>query len=361
MKPILNIYNLISKPNDKMINIIEEDKKVIIKEPKVARTNRNATIDLFRLFASVGVIALHVKTSTEVSEIYNKFFWTLCVPYFYTTSLIYYIVSSQKSTIKAHYTKIYSRIIIPYLAWTAVYMSLFLLKDFITGKSRVIEFWRILFYGESSVQLYFVPTLIFLQLLALSISLLFINSKKDYKKGIVILIVSISYFIIGDVFNCFGSAETGNFLGLIIYLTFAFYLVSLQNNSINQPVFMIVGAILTIAAITSNFLNYRFEVLGYSLLLPVSGMGLFLIAVSNPLKNVPEWLIRLSSVSFGIYLCHVLFLEALEFVLEKYFSNIQYNFAIKTTTICFVFFTSLYFVLVLRRSVFLKKYFLGES
>lgn len=361
MKRILNIHNLIGKPNNPMIQVIEEDRKAISKKPKVTQTNRNTTIDLFKLLASIGVIALHVKVSTQAAETYNNFFWPLCVPYFYTTSLIYYIASSKKTTIQNQYSKIFIRIIVPYLAWTIIYMSLFLVKDFITGKSRDIELWRIIFYGESAVQLYFVPTLIFMQLLALSISLLYTDFEKNLTKGIALLITSLTYFVIGDIYNCFGSATTGQFLGLAIYLAFAFYLVSQQNNMINRPIYMLAGSFLTITAILCNFLGYRFEFMDYSLLLPISGIGLVLIAVCNPFRNVPEWLIKLSSASYGIYLCHVLFLEALEFGIEKYFSGIKYDFFFKTITISFIFFSSLLFIFFLRKSVLLKKLFLGEN
>ncbi len=55
------------------------------------------------------------------------------------------------------------RIVIPYLCWTIIYISAFLVKDTISGEHRDYDWIGIFFYGQSAVHLYFLPVLISLQ------------------------------------------------------------------------------------------------------------------------------------------------------------------------------------------------------
>lgn len=57
----------------------------------------NTTVDLARLLASLGVVALHVHNSTPTAQAMGDFVWPLCVPFFYVASLTYFAARLSKS------------------------------------------------------------------------------------------------------------------------------------------------------------------------------------------------------------------------------------------------------------------------
>ncbi|RRB11256.1 acyltransferase family protein [Larkinella knui] len=324
-------------------------------------TQRNTTVDFARLVAAFGVIALHVKSTTASAEIYNTFFWPLCVPFFYVASLTYFISGVKSISIPKQYRKIAKRIVVPYLAWTLIYLSLFLTKGFITGNYNDFVWWRILFYGESAVQLYFISTLIFLQAFALSIYLLLQQQTPSRVMGVFLLILSIGYLLIGDINNCFGVAATGQVLGILLYTSAAFYLAPKISQMTNRPTLAILGLLLLLFAVGSNFLGYKYEIAGYSLVLPIGGIGLFFFVVGFPGLKLSARLVALTSASFGIYFSHIVFLEAFEFLIEKGFhGQLVYGFWLKTGVTLAVFSCSLLLVVLIRKIPVARKILLGE-
>jgi peptidoglycan/LPS O-acetylase OafA/YrhL len=323
---------------------------------------RNNTVDVVRLIAAFGVIALHVKSTTASAEIYNTIFWPLCVPFFYVASLTFFVNSIKAVSIVNQYKKIAKRIVIPYLAWTLIYLSLFFAKGFITGNYSHFVWWKVLFYGESAVQLYFISTLIFLQALALSLYLISQQKTSFRVTGLVLLGLSISYLWIGDRNDCFGVAATGQVLGILFYIATAFYLAPKVSRIVNRPVLAIFGLLLILFAVGSNFLGLKHDILGYSLILPIGGIGLFFFVVGFPGLTLSTTVLALTSASFGIYFSHILFLEAFEFLIEKKFQgHFEYDFWLKTFVTLSVFVCSLILVLTIRQIPVARKILLGEG
>jgi peptidoglycan/LPS O-acetylase OafA/YrhL len=102
-------------------------------------------------------------------------------------------------------------------------------------------------------------------------------------------------------------------------------------------------------------------VLGYSLILPVGGIGLLLLTIGFPKTTIPRWLSNLASASFGIYLSHVLFLEAFEFFVKRSSHvSIDYNFSVKAVEVTLIFLVSAMFTYVIRRKQIGRQILLGE-
>lgn len=318
-------------------------------------------MDVFRIVAAFGVISLHVKSSTFSASLYHVFFWPLCVPFFYVASLTFFTASLQKNlSIKLQFSRTLKRLILPYFVWTILYEILFFLRSLFTNAPHKFIFWRVLFYGESAVHLYFVPTLIFFQIITLSIILLTKPETNRRLLGIFLLIFASVYFLIGEFYDCFGVATVGQIFGIVLYLSCAFLASEITKKYLNIPLLVRIGLILVTCAIVGNYFNKPWIILGYPMILPVGGIGLFLISLGLPHISVPSWIVKLSSTSFGIYLCHVVFLEGFELVLEKYFKIQFYDFWVKSALVSIIFLSSLAFVFVVRRNFYMRKLLLGE-
>lgn len=61
-------------------------------------SRRNITVDIARIIAAFGVIAIHVSASTKAASEVGNFFSPLCVPFFYLISLTYFIAGLKKES-----------------------------------------------------------------------------------------------------------------------------------------------------------------------------------------------------------------------------------------------------------------------
>lgn len=325
---------------------------------------RNTTVDFARLLAAYGVIALHVPTSTIGAHWLNVVFWPLCVPFFYIISLVYFVagLAKAKSSTKGILARVWRRLVLPYLAWTAIYTSLLIVKTLLVHGTREFIWWRILLYGESAVQLYFLPTLLLLQSLAMALYLLLRGGKAKRATGGLLLMGGLLYLGWGIYQHCFGVATVGNLAGISIYLVAAFWLAPATENSRPSASYLVLGGICTLGAIFCNASGYIGLLGGYPLILPLGGLGMLLLTLGFPALRLAPWLTKLAAASFGIYLCHVLFLEAIELLLERlYPALVVYNFPVKLAEITFLFGAAAGFTFLLKRVPPARKLLLGES
>lgn len=323
---------------------------------------RNNLADLMKLIAAFGVICLHVGASTYEASILNLIFWPLCVPFFYAVSLTYFIRSLKSTPIKEVFKKTWKRIVIPYLAWTCIYVGMLWAKSILVNSDRSFVWWRVLFYGESSIHLYYIPTLLAMQAFAFGLFLLFSEHSKSKKLGWVLLAICFCYLLIGNIYDCFGVAALGQLFAMAAYLIGAFTFAGhVKDTRIHMPL-IILGTGLLLVAIISNFIGIHYTVLDYPLLLPIGGIALLLLVLGLPMKNMHPWIFAITTTSYGIYLSHVLFLEAFEFAIERYYAGeAYYNFALKILVVTGVFVISVFFTYVIRTIPILKEVLLGEK
>ncbi len=320
---------------------------------------RNESIDFLRLFCSFGVIALHLYCDTPASEMINAFFWPICVPFFYVTSLVYFISNLKLMSVGEVLLKNFKRLLVPYFAWTLIYVMLFQIQGLLTGKLRPLSLWRVVLYGESSVQLYFLPTLFILQILTISVYLLFVLKKRILLASFL-LSVAVIYIYIGDYFNCFGVAHTGQIFGFVVYITFSLF-VSMRSSMITNRSSLTIGSFLVISSICLNMIGKNIQFLDYSMILPLAGVGLFLVGFGMQDVRFNKHILSLSSLSFGIYLVHIVFLEGMQFLLQNVMStDIYYNFINKLLLSSVLLVFSVGSIMLIQKFDFAKKYLLGE-
>lgn len=324
-------------------------------------SSRNLNIELVRLIASFGVIAIHVHSTTQWAEYLSFLFIPLCVPYFFTASIVFFVGGLGKYSTKEVFSKTWERIAIPFLSWTTIYSSLLYIKYITVGSRVTMLFWRVWLFGESAVHLYYLVTLIILQLIALALYLIFIDKKK-VRNGLLLLAVCSIYVFFALLNKAAGFRNSYFFLGFLLYIGFAF-----SKKYMLWKVFSMVGSQYVYALILlimygcywSDFLGMR-DI--FPLFAPIYGICVFQITSNIPEIKLSKWIVSLSTMSYGIYLSHILFLEIAEFIIEKnVIKGITYNLPSKLIIVCLIISFSSILVIVVRKISILKLLLLGEK
>lgn len=321
---------------------------------------KNYSIDLLRIFAALGVIIIHVQGTVPEVIYLDKNAGMLCVPFFFAVSLSLFISNLNINTsFKEVVNKSWKRIIIPYLVWTAIYVTLLIGKSLITHGPSKIVLWQAFFYGGSAMHLYFLSMLLALQVIVLGIVYLVQPKYNRRVTGLLLLVGVFMYLFIGNVFNVFGIVSIEH---ITCYVIFAFWAASRMKNTYINIIWLCVGFFLLIIAFLSNWYEEQFVILNYVKALPLGGISLMLICMGLPFNKMPKWLLILSSLTYGIYLCHVVFLEAFEFAFEKIKpTGFVIDIPSKLVIVIMIFICSAVFVLLSRKIPIARQLLLGEK
>jgi surface polysaccharide O-acyltransferase-like enzyme len=305
------------------------------------------------------VVTIHVQFNTLVGKIFQDSFSLLCVPFFYITSLTYFVNELKEASVGKLLTKSWKRIALPYLVWSLVYVILLTVKSLITGGGNEFVSWRVLLYGESAVHLYFLPELIAMQLMTLGFFLLYNSNRRRLSLGLFLLSCSIGYYALGYKYNCFGVIKP---LHIITYLVSALLLASKITKTRKSWSYIAFGLLLVSLTFVSKYLIFDSRILEFIKNYPIGGIGLMLLALGFPLSKMPNWLSHLSSLTFGIYLSHIVVLEALEFFFDKILLvNVFYTFEVKLLATVIIFMLASLFTLFIRKVPLLSQTLLGEK
>lgn len=321
----------------------------------------NETIDFVRILAAFGVIWIHVQGTVPEIKYLDYTAGMLCVPFFFAVSLTFFISNFKPTeSFKDIVCKSWKRIVIPYITWTIIYIGLLLVKSIITHSSSNIIIWKAFLYGESAMHLYYLPMLLVLQAIALGIIYLsrsFIINKKDI--GAIILICITIYLFIGKQYNCFGVIRPAH---IIVYGIFAFWAALRIRCVENNRYYLFSGIFLLVLASVSSFYEDSFLVFRYIKLLPLGGVALALICMGFPHITLPKWFFAIASLSYGIYLSHVIFLEAFEFIFEKInIDEFVIDIPIKFMIVLGIFICAAIFTHIARKITITRKLLLGEK
>jgi hypothetical protein len=247
----------------------------------------------------------HSKQYTQ-ADTFGGLFSPFRVPFFLVIALVFFISGLKKIELPDLAIKIWKRIITPYLAWTAIYVSLILIKSRITQHDSLGEWWKILFFGASAVQLYFIPKILIMQGLALAFILIFYRNFKSKLIGLIIFIVSSVWLYIGVNNNCLGFGQT-DYQVIVIYLFIALALLKLRDKKLFNNYYAFFGLILFILVIFLKFtLPDNYVVKNYIRVL--GGLSFTLLAFALPKIHFSEKSGIVLGYSYGIYL-YILFLE----------------------------------------------------
>ncbi|WP_234733941.1 acyltransferase family protein [Tellurirhabdus bombi] len=313
---------------------------------------RYTNIELIRIVAAFGVILIHTHNNTAASALLANLFLLFCVPFFFIVSLVFSVPKPGKSvSVKAFLIKSWWRIGLPFLVWSSIYAGLIFVRHLLRGEPYEIDPVGLFFYGQSAEHLYYLPQLITMQALILGSFLLI--TKKQTQAGFLLL-GAVAYLVLGNWRNYFGVTPTAT---IAVYLAAAYLIASkIKQKNIG----LLLGGLALIAlAISQLWIDY--PVVIHPLISPLGGIGLLLVALQLADVSSSGWLITLSSTTYGVYLSHVAFLEALEFIVERAHIKLFYDLKTQLMVAIFVFVVSVLFVLVVRRIKLAKLLLLGEQ
>lgn len=318
---------------------------------------RNQSLDIFKMVAAFGVVAIHLAPSTDSGEIVSKFFGIFAVPFFLVVSLYFFIVRNKKLVSPRFKDLRLDRILVPYLAWTIIYTFMRWVKFRSSGEDFEINLVALIFFGGGAVQLYFLPLLLLLQALALAV-LLAIRGFQQKLIALCIVLLLILYGSIGSAGNFFGFQNI--LIKGLLYVIAAFCFYWIQADSRSRMLNLFLGLIVFPAVIIITFVGL---LPSWSQLFigPLAGFGVAALALGLP--SLPENLLNRSilSCSYAVYLAHFGFLELYEFFASRLgILVIPYSLWYKLFLASFFVLCSILFALIARRHWLSAYIFLGE-
>jgi fucose 4-O-acetylase-like acetyltransferase len=329
--------------------------------------SRQWGIDLARVISTYGVVFVHSGGYAPSDNLANQTqaLFEFAVPFFLAAS--FYLLSSSKK--ESNFRKLMlsrtKRLIIPYLAWSIIYIIARVIKAFINHKFGDVETlfsdpFSILFCGSAAAQLYFLPLLFTGNLIAAAIDKLD-KFEMNFKTSLLLFVLSLAvYDVILQstsgfsmdfirLYNVFYSLQISNFQPIfkfvliqswfiIICLPYIFCARSLrawtrqstvetQEPKSSYSSFFLLFFSFLIALIFGRMLIPSFfnE--------PIFGCLLLIACIKFPFSLSifsKKILLDLSKASFGIYLIHHLILNFSELVLSKVYPQFMSKISISS-------------------------------
>lgn len=322
------------------------------------RSSRNIAVDIFKLVAAFGVIIIHMQPSTNAAAALSNLFSLFAVPFFLLISL-YYFIKKVNSTPSLSAADLHlDRILVPYLIWTLIYTLMRMLKYRSLHQPLSIDLIGIIIFGGGAVQLYFIPLLLLFQAVALSL-ILSCRVSRQRIIGICTMVGVFAFSEIGSARGHFGFGQS--FQNGVVYVLLAFLMVYAQGSQIGRRINGIVGVLVTVLIFTTAFFGYPLNYLG-TLQGGISGYGVSALALNLPLYTEMIALRTMLTCSYGIYLAHVGFVEAIEFLSGRFgYALAPYTLLAKTTLGSLIFFLCLLLIWLVRYNSLSAYLFLGES
>lgn len=157
---------------------------------------RNRTLDVLRLVASFGVIAIHCAPTNAAAGFVCDFFLNFCVPFFLLSSLFLFWREVGDGAPDRALRRRLPRLLLPYLSWSVIYLGARVLKLLLTGHDvqplfSAAQLPALVFGGGAAVQLYFLP------LLALGLSLAWVLARVLPRENAARTVVLVSVAALG--------------------------------------------------------------------------------------------------------------------------------------------------------------------
>ena len=297
-----------------------------------ASHNRMMAMDACRTFAATGIVWLH---SARPEGLGN---WEVLgragVPLFAGSAAYLCVASVMRDQPKPFWTYVWSRaarVLIPFFAWSLIYLLARSVKPFITGGENKVEFNAGLLWTGTAHHLWFLP-FIFVTTIGLFALARFVKPFGGFAVKLTGIILATSCvlglfmpqsWLAGYADKHFGNS--GNFYTLVLSLdaiaallfgaAAAFLLAGRapqsQLNTTWRPVGM-AGLALFVGATGVLFYQGR-SLAGEN----IAGIGLFIFAVM-PFENAAlRALAKLGPLAFGIYLSHILAVDLMRNIVPK--------------------------------------------
>jgi surface polysaccharide O-acyltransferase-like enzyme len=295
-------------------------------------------LDRFRIIAALGVVWFHTEGLPGRSVAYGG----LC--FFLLTSFML-IGMKRHEAIRDALRKRFSRLIVPWLFWCAVYMILQIAR-LILGVEPNLAPYMVL--TGTSIHLWYLP---YVFVIAMAFHLLQAKIRTDKAAAIAVVTATISVVFCVAVPIAQRFLQTSEPVSQWLYGITACVSGWVVGRFVmtNEKKLGVVKSVVFLAAIILTCVSMvlcGFPFLGWSY---VTGIGLFALALLLPNWDANDLLRRSTSMSMGIYLVHPLFGSVYKLVASSVVDNPYLKLA-------FVVFSSMSAVLVLKRLRILARF-----
>jgi surface polysaccharide O-acyltransferase-like enzyme len=286
-----------------------------------ATASRAAAVDVAKLAAAAAVVWIHVTACEQSRE-----FLTLCrfaVPFF-TAAAAYFVLCKalcdETLSILSYSMQRARRLYLPFLIWGVLYLAVRLAKQVITGSGSPIVWSPALLLNGSTHHLWFLPFVCFLSIAAYGVARhVGMPSPADKKWWALALALMGAAFA---MMECPVIIDTESF-PLTYFIDHGWD--ALPSIFFGAVVFLVLGLIapgkyLRWTVLFGGVLCLAFELFyaEHPLTPHLAGAGFLFVAITQPdrdwMKAVQPW----AELAFIIYLIHVVFVEGLQTVADRF-------------------------------------------
>lgn len=287
---------------------------------------RNYSIDTLRTIATLFVILLHVSAEYVIigkkNLTFDTSFWVgnivdsftrICVPLFVLISGMFLV--GRKETFKQSYQKRASRILIPLISWTIIYILYIIALSLIRNNPiNVKDLLGSVFFGRPFYHMWYLFMIIGLYLITpvLNNSIYYVSRKTLWKAAILLLLFGMINTSYDNILN----NKVSFILWFVNYLGY-FILGFLIKDSKRSFSFLVLSSVyiissILIAVLTIYTIKHYDSLYFYGYLTPLVIIGsLSFYKMFHQLKLKENIFSKIAYLTFGIYLIHAGVLNAL--------------------------------------------------
>lgn len=297
--------------------------------------NKEVWIDVLRAFACICVLLVHSPAMYD-GQIPGQYIlapanyvfmaWGVSVFFMISGALLF----SKAQDLTNFYKKRFSRILIPIIIWSLIYI--FFDRLFIPSEKSAIHQIMMIPFTQQTALLWFMYTLVGIYLVTPIISYwLSVCSKKDVE--IVLALWGITLFLPyfklldSDFEKVVGmNGVLHNFYGFVGYALLGYYLRKYTEIKILSWKYLIIFILAFVFPLIVFFTNILpIDVLNDSMSVSSALMSivafLFFKGLDYKDGRLLRIVLKIAEFSFGIYLCHMIFLKPLKYWLTQFHIN----------------------------------------
>jgi len=290
-------------------------------------------LDYSRVFSIFAVILIHVSMGVVLlNDVGTEFWWVgnfydafsrWCVPVFVMVSGALLLDENKAGNISSFYRKRVKKILIPLVFWTVFYLLWYVLKGQVLGYEIISsDIFEKLTTGTPHYHMWYLYMIAGLYLFSpfISRAICGLNDKELlFIISILFLMSSLTY-----IYTSFFSSSTDLFITTFIYylpyFIFGYYINNFKSNikiRYAYVLFTLSGLLTMVGFYITSFMSISVgQMYFYGFLsITVIPMSVSVFYIFNNFKFRQSRLVSsLSSLTFGVYLIHPVFLEAINFL-----------------------------------------------
>lgn len=321
-------------------------------------------IEAAKFVAAYCVALIHLAPCTAKAELITNVLRLFPVYYFYASAVHFTIRRVLRRDGSVSEGLSWTRLIRPYATWTVLYLLLRCAKNGgISSAHGWVEWLGLLFMGQSAVHMYFLPQLVYFQIVAGASVLLCANLLKKRFHSAAACWLGAAFFasiFIGRA-GYFGWNHT--FLAGLIYAFLGAISVCLDDR-VGKAWAAVVAAVACVLIVLSLFAGFGIALPSFYYLLngPVFGCCTLLVLLRMKAGAPSQWGERLVSCYFGIYLAHHAIEEGVEMIFARLGHSLTpYDVSSRLGFALIAFCAGIMVTLTIRLSPFLACWMLGEK